>query len=374
LRLVILFVVRIPRHQPLAIASLLATVMCVYGGSQGDALGGRESLAAPCEDRTGGEKTGDDLLVLLNKNGPNQLSSAWEPTDLVEIPNSIMMPNAEGLLRYGALLDLYSLIRAAEKKGVSLVVRSAYRSFETQCGTFRAKKKRHGLAKARRVSAEPGRSQHQLGTTVDLTSARLRYELTEGMARKREGRWLQRHAHKFGFVMSYPKGKEDLTGYQFEPWHYRYIGRRAAKRAWRQKQPLERYLKKCTNRPGSRRCPRAKMPNEPNKSWIGGRCAVDADCAAVGAFAFCLGAAEGYANGHCTVPCDGRCSDKSGRHAGTFCVATAIDDLCHAKCDFKLHPWGGCRNGYTCARRARPGSRRKAKVCVPKKEPAWAAR
>jgi D-alanyl-D-alanine carboxypeptidase len=119
------------------------------------------------------------------------------------------------------------------------MVRSAYRSYETQVATFnsfvdeelRAAEKsgqpisrEEAEKRANLYSARPGYSQHQLGTTVDVTSTDVT-ELVVDFGQTPAGLWLHDNAHKFGFVFSYPKGKEALTGYIYEPWHLRWIGR-----------------------------------------------------------------------------------------------------------------------------------------------------
>ncbi len=74
------------------------------------------------------------------------------------------------------------------------------------------------------MSAEPGHSEHQLGTTADVTNADVNYELDQAFANTAGGRWLAEHATDFGFVISYAEGREDATGFSFEPWHIRYVG------------------------------------------------------------------------------------------------------------------------------------------------------
>ena len=77
---------------------------------------------------------------------------------------------------------------------------------------------------AGRLSATPGHSQHQLGTAVDLTNAAADYKLGASFARTSAHRWLDHHAWEYGFVLAYPSGEEERTGYRWEPWHYRYVG------------------------------------------------------------------------------------------------------------------------------------------------------
>ena len=79
-----------------------------------------------------------------------------------------------------------------------------------------------GEEEAKRVSASPGASQHQLGTTIDFNS------LDVSFAKSKQGQWLAENSYKYGFIMSYPEGQEKITGYRYEPWHFRYIGKEAA--------------------------------------------------------------------------------------------------------------------------------------------------
>ena len=81
-----------------------------------------------------------------------------------------------------------------------------------------------GEEEAARVSAKPGHSEHQLGTTIDFTTPRVDYDLVESFGATPEGQWLAQNAGRFGFVMSYPQDKEQVTGYAYEPWHFRYVG------------------------------------------------------------------------------------------------------------------------------------------------------
>lgn len=319
-----------------------------------------------CADYPGGELGGDDLLVLVNKEPAQQLRAGWAPPDLVAIGSDRMMPGRSGELRFGVLVALAEMLEAADADGVELGVRSAFRSYRTQCLTFDFKVRQHGLEHARRFSAEPGRSQHQLGTTVDLTSARLGWSLSQSMGDEPEGRWLAANAWRFGFALSYPEGAESLTGYGYEPWHYRFIGRAAAAELEDSGLILEQYLAACAGGQLDLACPREELEApEPNRGWIGGACTADADCSAAGPEAFCLRDADGYRGGHCTLPCFETCPDRPGLNAVTFCVASAAGDLCHSQCDFELFPGSGCRDGYRCAEGERPSGTRRADVCLP---------
>ena len=84
------------------------------------------------------------------------------------------------------------------------------------------------MEQALRQSARPGHSEHQMGTTMDITSPSVGNDLVSAFGDTPEGKWLAANAHTFGFVMSYPPGKEATTGYIYEPWHFRYVGKAEA--------------------------------------------------------------------------------------------------------------------------------------------------
>ena len=173
-------------------------------------------------------KDGDYLLALVTKE--TKLKSDYVPSDLEPIP-SYMNPSYDMYLRTESLEMLKGLWHAAEEDGITLSIRSAYRSYSTQEWLFSDYASRHGEEEANRFSARPGQSEHQLGTTVDFGGTAV--DFSAEFATTDQGKWLAENAHRFGFAMSYPEGKEDITGYIFEPWHYRYIGVDAAQE-WKQ--------------------------------------------------------------------------------------------------------------------------------------------
>ena len=324
----------------------------------------RKSDGDVCADWSGGELSGDDLLVLVNKDEEAQLAKAWAPSDTVPIPPSLMMPGRVGQLRFGVLRAAEEMFAAAAADGLSLGIRSAYRSFRTQCITFNFKVETHGLEHAKRFSAEPGRSQHQLGTPIDISSARLGWSLEQDMGDEIEGQWLAANANRFGFALSYPEDAESITGYAFEPWHYRYIGREAATELAGSSLILEQYLAVCETTGSAFACPSEPLPAaEPNHAWIGGACETRDDCYALGVDAVCI--TDGYVGGYCSRACFVTCPDLPGRNATTFCVAVETDGLCHSQCDTDLYGATGCRSGYVCELASRPGATRSAEVCLP---------
>ena len=180
---------------------------------------------------------GDDLLALVTKE--TTLRSDYVPSDLKLISSS-MNPYYDMELRAEALENLRLLFYYAYKDGIILSIRSAYRSYSTQQSLFQDYASRYGEEEANRFSARPGQSEHQLGTTVDFGGTDV--DFTAEFALTEEGLWLAENAHRFGFVMSYPEGREDTTGYIFEPWHFRYIGIRSALELKRSGLTLKEYL------------------------------------------------------------------------------------------------------------------------------------
>lgn len=163
------------------------------------------------------------LLRLVDKT--HRLPASYTPDDLVsllEYQDELVLNRSDLSLRASIMPPLLEMVRAAAEDGIILDLSSTYRSFTYQRSVFERHVRQLGLAEASLVSAEPGASQHQLGTTVDFGS------VTRAYADHPGGIWLAEHATRFGFSLSYPEGYQDRTGYTFEPWHYRYIGRSAA--------------------------------------------------------------------------------------------------------------------------------------------------
>lgn len=124
--------------------------------------------------------------------------------------------------------DLEKLVAAARAAGVTLRVGSGYRSYATQASLFASYARRHGEAAASRFSSRPGHSEHQSGLAVDFAGADQTCWVDNCFEGTAAGKWLAAHAHEYGFILRYPKGKESITGYQYEPWHFRYVGRELA--------------------------------------------------------------------------------------------------------------------------------------------------
>ncbi|MBP1949256.1 D-alanyl-D-alanine carboxypeptidase family protein [Virgibacillus litoralis] len=182
------------------------------------------------------------ILALVNKN--NQLPASYVPKNLTN-PN-VRFPFTEDLpkkqMREVAASALERMFNAGDKAGVDLFAQSGYRSYDRQQAIFAANASEHGREAANQFSAQAGESEHQTGLTMDVTSADINYRLNTKFANTDEGEWVKKHASKYGFIIRYPKGKTSITGYQYEPWHLRYIGEKAAKYIDSNNITLEQYL------------------------------------------------------------------------------------------------------------------------------------
>ncbi|NRG48251.1 M15 family metallopeptidase [Bacillus sp. CRN 9] len=184
-----------------------------------------------------------NIMALVNKQF--SLPSDYAPDDLVRPDVAFSFGDEEvekSYIRKEAAEGLEKMFAAAKKDGIDLFAVSGYRSYERQDAVFSAEVNRVGEEKAVQAVAFPGSSEHQTGLSMDISSATVDYTLTEKFENVPEGKWLKDNAHHYGFILRYPKGKEEVTGYQFEPWHFRYIGVDAATVIFEKDLTLEEYF------------------------------------------------------------------------------------------------------------------------------------
>lgn len=162
----------------------------------------------------------DDLSPFYLIDKTHFVSSDYVPKGLLHLENNdAYKVNKNNLsLRPEAYRALYVMAKAAKNDGVTLTVSSTYRSYEYQKNLFDYWVKVDGLEEAERESARPGTSQHQLGFALDFAPVDDAFDKTEG------GAWVYEHAADYGWSLSFPKGYEDVTGYRWECWHFRYVG------------------------------------------------------------------------------------------------------------------------------------------------------
>ena len=183
----------------------------------------------------------DDLKVLVDRS--HTLPPDYAPNDLVTLSEYKVptLGSAEMLLRREAAGHLRRLVKAAAADGEELVVASAYRSYANQQTSYARLTSIYGTD-AGEMSARPGHSQHQLGTAVDFTNAAASFEIWDYFGDTSASLWLRDHAREHGFVLAYPRSKEAETGYQWEPWHYRYVGARNVERLEESSLSLQEFL------------------------------------------------------------------------------------------------------------------------------------
>ncbi len=162
-------------------------------------------------------KLPDDIFIQADKH--HFLGTDYSPVDIVMLTDysELTLSRNNHSLREVLIPDLLLMIEDARKEGLTLVISSTYRSYEYQDRVFKWNVEQSGLETAERESARPGTSQHQLGTAIDFGT------ITDDYAFTPAGVWLLENAWKYGFSLSYPDGYEDLTGYRYECWHFRYI-------------------------------------------------------------------------------------------------------------------------------------------------------
>ena len=189
------------------------------------------------------KRNGDDLLVLVNKQ--YKLPSSYAPKDLVKASKSGIRRGENYYLRNIVIPDLTRMITDAKLEGVDLSIVSGYRSYQTQIDTYNywLKMNNGNTNLVDTFSARAGHSQHQLGTVIDFSTNEIRDKLGDEFSNTKASKWLSQNAYKYGFVISYPKGYENITGYKHESWHYRYIGVENAQNMINLGKILELYLR-----------------------------------------------------------------------------------------------------------------------------------
>ncbi|MCL2600448.1 MAG: M15 family metallopeptidase [Treponema sp.] len=151
------------------------------------------------------------------------LPSGYSPPDLVPlVEGSYRVSRAGLMMRLSAAVSLEEMATAARADGITLVASSAYRSYDHQTQVHNRLVQQMGRAAAQRVSARPGHSQHQTGLALDFGT------IDNSFAQTPAGLWMTANAYRFGWSLSYPDGYEHITGYSWESWHFRYLGRELA--------------------------------------------------------------------------------------------------------------------------------------------------
>lgn len=193
----------------------------------------------------------DDILSLVKKGF--YLAADYEPSDLVTPdPQKVKVASdcEDSRLRKEAAEALVDMFEAAKKEGYDLIVNSAYRSYAKQKSTYDDYFKKYDPVTAASLVAEPGASEHQTGLGVDLTCQAVIDDKLNGIENSRFGykpdyKWCVANSYKYGFILRYEEDKAGITGIANEPWHFRYVGKEAAKEIFNNGWTLEEY---CLNK------------------------------------------------------------------------------------------------------------------------------
>ncbi|QOR68943.1 M15 family metallopeptidase [Cytobacillus suaedae] len=196
----------------------------------------------------------DGLLVILNPENILALVNKEHSLPPSYIPEGMVAPDVrfsfgdedvpKRYIRKEAAIALEEMFVQAEKEGIYLFAVSGYRAYETQAYIFDSQVRKVGEEMAMHAVALPGQSEHQTGLAIDVTSRSAGFLLEEQFGETPEGKWVQENAHLFGYIVRYQKGKEEITGYQYEPWHLRYVGKEIAKVIYENDITLEEYFDK----------------------------------------------------------------------------------------------------------------------------------
>ena len=175
-----------------------------------------------------------DVTTLVNKY--NKLPDNYEIDDLVTLDKEYSKRGEK--IREVAYNDLKNMFDKAREDGLKLNVVSGFRTNDKQNTLFTNSVKNNGLEYALLYSAKAGHSEHQLGLAIDINSVNESFKDTE------EYQWLINNSYKYGFIERYKKGKENITGFAYEPWHYRYVGIDTATKVFTENITYEEYVAK----------------------------------------------------------------------------------------------------------------------------------
>ena len=173
---------------------------------------------------------------LVNKN--NRLTEDYIPNDLEKI--NLEYACEDKYLRKEARIAFENMAKKAKIDGYNIIAVSTYRDYEYQKNLYNNYKKNKGEYYADLASARAGHSEHQTGLAVDVADLSLDYDNFENT---KEFDWMIKNSHKYGFVLRYPKAKFHITGFKYEPWHYRYVGIDIATYLYKNDITLEEYKK-----------------------------------------------------------------------------------------------------------------------------------
>lgn len=184
----------------------------------------------------------NSLWVIVNKG--RKLPANYVPDGITSPHIALRLPSSdpEMGLRPDAAKALQELSEAAANANSPLMLASGYRSYDSQVIIYDSEVQSIGQSQADKESARPGYSEHQTGLAADIEPEGRSCEVQVCFAETTQGIWLANNAYKFGFIIRYQKAKESITGYQYEPWHIRYVGKDLASQIHNSNQTLEQFF------------------------------------------------------------------------------------------------------------------------------------
>lgn len=206
--------------------------------SNGASPNQQQSIAQPFNKSQYSLTDPNSLWVIANKLRP--LNPRDYAPQLVTPKMALRLQPTAAEMKVSSAMkaDLESMNAAAKQAGLTLMLASGYRSYQTQIAVYNNEVKTYGQAAADRESARPGFSEHQTGLAADLAPASGKCVVEDCFASTPEGAWVAAHAYEYGFVIRYQNGKEATTGYRYEPWHVRYVGKALAAELNKQGNPV----------------------------------------------------------------------------------------------------------------------------------------
>lgn len=202
---------------------------------------------------------GTEVSGLLFVNKKYKLPASYAPSHAAGAGQSLAL--------YGeANRAMQRFLADCNAQGNSMYVLSAYRSYGVQAWLFQSYAQAHGEDKANTFSARAGQSEHQSGLSFDVGDAQhSAYNLEIGIEKFPGVQWMMKHCADYGFILRFPKGKEAITGYQYEPWHFRYVGVKAAKDIQESGLTLEEFV----GAEGERKIARGRSDNAMHIDGVG---------------------------------------------------------------------------------------------------------
>ena len=190
----------------------------------------------------------NNYIVLVNKN--NLLDKDYKPKNLVIInePTGQKLDNSYINMLDKLVYEKFKIMQSdALKEGYEIFIDSSYRSYEYQQIIFNDNVKKYGYEYACKYVAIPGSSEHQTGFSIDIIIRQDGKMIENFNDDEPEIKWLIKNSYKYGFILRYPKGKEKITEYNYEPWHYRYVGIKVATNIYKNNITLEEYHESINN-------------------------------------------------------------------------------------------------------------------------------